>query len=99
MIRRDPSQKRSSGSVDAAEFHRTEDPYAEAAIGTVIEKLLTLQPEVASHLKCIAYGPNAASVTVRQTLKLLDRHIGKARLHRCEIVCIGERNVPTPSRC
>ncbi|MSO37870.1 MAG: ATP-binding protein [Acidimicrobiia bacterium] len=77
-------------SVYAAQFHRTEDPYAEAAIGEVIEKLLTLQPEVASHLKCLAYGPNAASVLVRQTLRLLDRQIGKARLRRSEVICIGD---------
>jgi hypothetical protein len=78
-------------SVYAAEFHRTEDPYAESAIGSVIEKLLTLQPEIASHLKCIAYGPNAASVFVRQTLKLLNRQIGKVRLQRTEVICIGDR--------
>jgi hypothetical protein len=77
-------------SVYAADFHRVEDPFAESAIGEVIHKLLTLQPEVGTHLKCLAYGPNAASVLVRQILKLLERPVGSSRLMRAEVICVGE---------
>jgi hypothetical protein len=89
-----PVAETSLWSVYGAEFHQTEDPYAELAIGDVIEKLLTLQPEVGTHLKCLAFGPNAASVLVREALKLLERHVGRARLQRCEIFCIGDRPDP-----
>lgn len=86
-----PISESSLWGVYGIRFERGDDLNAESAVGVVFERLLRLQPEVGRHVKCVTYGPNAATILVRQVLSLLDRRIGHARFEQCEISCVGER--------
>jgi hypothetical protein len=60
------------------------------ALGDVIGRLLTLQPDAAGHLRCIAYGPGAATLLIEQAVALAGRRIGRAVLRNIEIFCVEE---------
>ena len=62
------------------------------AISAVVERLVTLQPDAAGHLRCIAYGPGAGTLMVEQAIELLSppKKIGRAVLRRIELFCIEE---------
>jgi hypothetical protein len=69
------------------------------ALAAVIERLVTLQPDAAGHLRCIAYGPGAATLLVDQAIALLSppRKIGRATLRKIELFCIEEESwKPSP---
>jgi hypothetical protein len=69
------------------------------AIEAVIERLVTLQPDAAGHLRCIAYGPGAATLLVEQAIALVSppRRIGRAVLRKIELFCIEEEGwKPSP---
>jgi len=89
-----PISESSLWSVYGIQFERGDDLNSEAAVGAVFERLLRLQPEVGRHVKCITFGPNAATIMVRQVLRLLDKRIGHARFEQCEIYCVDERPDP-----
>ncbi|WP_376964144.1 hypothetical protein ABNQ39_26695 [Azospirillum sp. A26] len=86
-----PVTESRSWSAYSSEFGSPSENYAEGAVGDVIDKLLTLQPEIGGHLKCLAFGPGAASLLVGQALKLLGCKVGRGRLESCEIICVSER--------
>jgi len=69
-----------------------------AGLRAVIERLLLLQPEVASHLRCLAWGPGAADLLVDQATELVGRHVGRAEIGKIEIFCVedgpGTRPLP-----
>jgi hypothetical protein len=64
------------------------------ALRDVIERLLTLQPDAAGHLRCIAYGPGAATLLIEQAVVLIGKKLGRAgaraELRNVEIFCIEE---------
>ena len=61
-----------------------------AALGSVLERLISLQPEAAGHLRCLAYGPGAADLLVAEAVQLVDHVIAGARVEKVEIFCAGE---------
>lgn len=60
------------------------------ALGSVIQRLLDLQPDAAGHLRCIAYGPGAATLLVEQAIALVGKRHGRAVLRKLELFCVGD---------
>ncbi|MFF5074224.1 helicase HerA-like domain-containing protein [Micromonospora olivasterospora] len=75
---------------------RDESGYAGAALTSVVVRLLTLQPEAAGHLRCLAYGPGAADLLVSQAVKLIGRRTGRGTVAKIEVFCIGEEPSDRP---
>jgi hypothetical protein len=78
-------------SVFNGSVGRAQDRYADTALLDVISKLLTLQPEVAGHLRCMAWGPGSADLLLRQAMALAGTRIGKVQVGRIEVFCVGDR--------
>lgn len=76
---------------------RDESGFAGAALRAVVTQLLTLQPESAGHLRCLAWGPGAADLLTSQAVKLIGTRAGRAIVSRVEIFCIGESASDKPS--
>lgn len=67
--------------------------YSGEVLTSVVSQLLTLQPEASGHLRCVAWGPGASSLLVRQGVRLIEQgHVG-----RIEIFCVGEGLNGAPS--
>lgn len=80
------------GSQDASDA----SGYGGFALTSVLERLLLLQPEAASHLRCLAWGPGAADLLIAQAVPLIGRRVGRAVVGRVEIFCVGQgRNRPS----
>lgn len=75
---------------------RDESGYAGAALSSVIMQLLTLQPEAAGHLRCLAWGSGAADLLVGEAVKLIGRKVGLATIRKIEIFCVGVGNDNKP---
>ncbi len=77
---------------------RDESGYAGDALSSVIMQLLTLQPEAAGHLRCLAWGGGAADLLVGEAVKLIGRRAGLATIRKIEIFCVGtsEDDRPLP---
>lgn len=69
---------------------RDESGFAGETIRSVVIQLLTLQPEAAGHLRCLAWGPGSADLLAREAVRLIGTRVGKATVNRVEIFCIGE---------
>lgn len=76
---------------------RDDSGHARAALLAVLERLLTLQPEAAGHLRCLAYGPGAADLLVDQAVKIIGRRLGRAVVSKVEIFCVGHNEHDRPS--
>ena len=72
------------------------DGHAGDAFAGVIEQLLKLQPEAAGHFRCLTWGPGAADLVVEQAVRLVDRQVGSARIHRIELFCVGLTDAERP---
>lgn len=77
---------------------RDESGYAGDALTGVLSRLLTLQPEAAGHLRCLAWGPGAADMLAAQAVSVIGRKIGGAIVRKVEIFCIGKTPEDRPSR-
>lgn len=77
---------------------RDESGYAGDALTGVLARLLTLQPEAAGHLRCLAWGPGAADLLAAQAVSVIGRRIGGAIVRKVEIFCIGKAPDDRPSR-
>lgn len=75
-----------------------ESGYAKESLHAVITQLLTLQPEAAGHLRCLAWGPDAADLLVTEAVRLLGTKVGSATVERVEIFCIGSSSDDKPKR-
>ncbi|MEV0394164.1 ATP-binding protein [Polymorphospora rubra] len=75
---------------------RDESGYAGAALTSVVVRLLSLQPEAAGHLRCLAYGPGAADLLVSQAVKLIGRKTGRGTIAKIEVFCVGEEPTDRP---
>jgi hypothetical protein len=67
-----------------------ESGFAGATLRSVVTQLLTLQPEAAGHLRCLAWGPGSSDLLVREAVRLIGTRAGKAIVSRVEVFCIGE---------
>lgn len=72
--------------------------FAATALAGVVERLLTLQPEAAGHLRCLAWGPGAADLLVGQAVDLAGRVVGRAVVRKVEVFCIEEGPDSRPRR-
>lgn len=77
---------------------RDESGYAGDALTGVLSRLLTLQPEAAGHLRCLAWGPGAADLLAAQAVSVIGRKTGGAIVSKVEIFCIGKAPEDRPSR-
>ena len=66
------------------------------ALTGVLRRLLTLQPEAAGHLRCIAYGPGAADLLVSQAVQLVHQRIGHVTIAKFEIFCVEDHEGSRP---
>jgi hypothetical protein len=71
--------------------------HAGDALGGVIARLLTLQPEAAGHLRCLAWGPGAADLLVSQAVDLVGRAVGRAVVRKVEVFCVEDGPDARPS--
>jgi hypothetical protein len=67
-----------------------ESGYATTALTDVLGRLLTLQPEAAGHLRCLAWGPGAADLLAAQAAQVIGRKVGGAIVGKIEIFCVGQ---------
>ncbi|MBY6682322.1 ATP-binding protein [Rhodococcus sp. BP-316] len=74
-----------------------EDEYAGLALNNVVRQLLVLQPEVAGHLRCLAWGPGAADLLVKESIRLIGSTVGRVTVERIEVFCIGASDSEKPS--
>ena len=84
-------------SVYGSASTRDESGFAGDALRAVVTQLLTLQPESAGHLRCLAWGPGAADLLTSQAVKLIGTRTGGAIVSKVEIFCIGESANDRPS--
>lgn len=77
---------------------RDESGYAGTALTSVLARLLTLQPEAAGHLRCLAWGPGAADLLAEQALAVIGRKVGGAVVGKVEIFCVGKGPEDRPGR-
>lgn len=77
---------------------RDESGYSGEALTGVLARLLTLQPEAAGHLRCLAWGPGAADMLAAQAVTVIGRKIGGAIVSKVEIFCIGKQPEDRPTR-
>jgi hypothetical protein len=69
------------------------------ALRGVLQRLLHLQPEAGGNLRCIAAGPGAADLLVRESARLVGNRLAGVEIGRIEIYCIddGDAARPTPA--
>jgi hypothetical protein len=84
-------------SVYGGSTMRGESGFAGDTLRSVITQLLTLQPEAAGHLKCLAWGPGAADLLTGEVVLLLGSEAGRGKIHKIEIFCIGSGKEDKPS--
>ena len=70
--------------------------YGGAALRGVLQRLLQLQPEAGGHLRCIAAGPGAADLLVREASTLVGTRMAGVEVGRVEIFCIDEGDAARP---
>lgn len=71
--------------------------HADAALNDVLGRLLSLQPEAAGHLRCLAWGPGAADMLTAQAVRIIGTKLGGALVGKVEIFCIGQEARDRPS--
>ncbi len=84
-------------SLYGAHHTRDESGHAGAVLTSVLERLLTLQPEAAGHLRCVAWGPGAADLLAATAVERIGRKTGRATISKVEIFCIGRGPDARPS--
>ena len=57
---------------------RDESGFAGATLRSVVIQLLTLQPEAAGHLRCLAWGPGSADLLAREAVRLIGTRVGQS---------------------
>ncbi|MGY1737023.1 helicase HerA-like domain-containing protein [Geodermatophilus sp. SYSU D00684] len=77
-------------SLYGGKVARDESGYATTALTDVLGRLLSLQPEAAGHLRCLAWGPGAADLLAAQAAQVIGRKVGGAIVGKIEIFCVGQ---------
>ncbi|MEV0359026.1 type IV secretion system protein VirB4 [Nocardia sp. NPDC050697] len=83
-------------SLYGGRSNRDESGFAGGALSSVILQLLTLQPEAAGHLRCLAWGAGAADLLAGEAVKLIGQQVGKTTIRKIEIFCIGTADKDRP---
>lgn len=76
---------------------RDESGFAGDTLRSVVTQLLTLQPEAAGHLRCLAWGPGAADLLTGEAVRLLGIRTGRGVIGKIEIFCIGSGKDDKPT--
>jgi hypothetical protein len=84
-------------SLYGGDTTRDESGFAGQAFSSVVTQLLTLQPEAAGHLRCLAWGPGAADLLTGEAVRLIGTRAGRGVIGKIEIFCVGsgEHDKPT----
>lgn len=91
-----PTSEGRMWSLYGGESTRDESGFAGEALRSVVSQLLTLQPEAAGHLRCLAWGPGAADLLVGQAVHLIGTRAGRGVISKVEIFCVGDRDEDKP---
>lgn len=92
-----PSSEGRMWSLYGGTSTRDESGFAGEALRAVVVQLLTLQPEAAGHLRCLAWGPGAADLLASEAVKLIGTRAGRAVISRIELFCVGTQPEDKPS--
>jgi hypothetical protein len=84
-----PSAEARIWSVYGARARADDGGYSAEALGSVLERLLSLQPEAAGHLRCLAWGPGAADLVIANAVHLLVG--GQGSVREVELFCAQHR--------
>jgi hypothetical protein len=76
---------------------RNDSGFAGETLRSVVTQLLSLQPEAAGHLRCLAWGPGAADLLTGEAVRLLGARTGRGVIGKIEIFCIGSGKDDKPS--
>jgi hypothetical protein len=76
---------------------RDDSGFAGDALRSVVKQLLTLQPEAAGHLRCLAWGPGAADLLTGEAVHLIGMRTGRGFIGKIEIFCVGSGQEDKPS--
>ena len=76
---------------------RDESGFAGDTLRSVVIQLLTLQPEAAGHLRCLAWGPGAADLLIDDAVRLIGIQAGRGVIRKIEIFCVGSGADDKPS--
>lgn len=91
-----PTSEGRMWSLYGGESTRDESGFAGEALRSVVRQLLTLQPEAAGHLRCLAWGPGAADLLVGEAVRLIGTRAGRGVISKVEIFCVGDRAEDKP---
>lgn len=64
------------------------ETHALDAVDGVLVRLLRLQPEAAGHLRCLAIGPGAGDLMLREAIQLVGRKVGGVEIERIEVFLV-----------
>lgn len=84
-----PSAESRVWGVYGARSRPDDGGYSADALGSVLGKLLALQPEAAGHLRCLAWGPGAADLVITNAVRLLAG--GQGPVQEVELFCAEHR--------
>lgn len=84
-----PSSEGRVWSLYGGDSARDESGFAGEALRAVATQLLTLQPEAAGHLRCLAWGPGAADLLVSEAVRLIGTRAGRGVIAKIEVFCVG----------
>ena len=76
------------GDADLLAF----EAHAMRAVNRVIRRLVRLQPEVAGHLRCLAVGPGAASLMLKQAVELAGSKLDSVTVSVIELFVVGGKS-------
>jgi len=65
------------------------ESHAGTAVDRVLTHLLRLQPEAAGHLRCLAVGPGAAGLLLREAVNICGKRVGGVAVDTIEIFSVG----------
>lgn len=63
--------------------------HASSAVHDVLLRLLRLQPEAAAHLRCLAMGPGATDLMLKEAIALAGKRVENVDVQRIEVFAIG----------
>ena len=92
-----PSNEGRIWSVYGGCTTRDESGFAGDTLRSVVIQLLTLQPEAAGHLRCLAWGPGAADLLTGAAVRLIGARTGRGVIGKIEIFCVGSGADDKPS--
>ena len=84
-------------SLYGGDSSRDESGFAGEVLRSVVTQLLTLQPEAAGHLRCLAWGPGAADLLAGEAVRLIGTTAGRGVISNIELFCVGDSEADKPA--